>query len=635
MINIYSRGAYSKDEMNTNNNNYKTEEDRSISFIRRYPILISIIVALFILLIISCAIIINLLKENNKKNNETSENSNIIDDKNVSNENIDKNNQNDSTEDIIIKNSEDITETTEENNKIEKTEKIETITNTNSITNNIEEEEKIFPLEDSLEAEVMEIINNIGDNDKGTLNQFCDYLSQKGSSLTDEQKVLLAYLWITTNINYQRGTSVDPDILFLTKMTVCSGYARLFRRLLLAMNFPENNIENISGLAKGSDYSPLKSLNEMEGHEWNAVKLNNKWCLIDTTWGNPTSDSYYLCTPPQCLIKSHIPDERQKEFQLIENKITKEIFHNTIEGHEAMCTYDVKFIEDKSIQNVCGKGKITLTYNSDSILYLLVTTNMYVTSREVSSMEKRIEKGFEILFSVNEIGTYEISIFVSSDDFKLNFLASFYLKCDEAPKETLIYPIFAYDARYEDIEIITPLNRTVIKGQTYDFEIKIVGYDKLYIKQNGEVISMTKINDNTFREEGIYIHGNNGVYISYSNKTYGDTFISYDIIGDTSEYPTFYSTRDTFRVRLISPIKTNLIKGETYEFKIKCETIEKFRVDYGNNKIPLERNGNYYSKIITIDPSDTSSFLVMTVEETLTTGSLFYSYIFFYNLNDS
>ena len=249
-------------------------------------------------------------------------------------------------------------------------------------------------------------------------------------------------------------------------------------------------------------------------------------------------------------------------------------------------------------------------------------------------MEKRIEKGFEILFSVNEIGTYEISIFVSSDDFKLNFLASFYLKCDEAPKETLIYPIFAYDARYEDIEIITPLNRTVIKGQTYDFEIKIVGYDKLYIKQNGEVISMTKINDNTFREEGIYIHGNNGVYISYSNKTYGDTFISYDIIGDTSEYPTFYSTRDTFRVRLISPIKTNLIKGETYEFKIKCETIEKFRVDYGNNKIPLERNGNYYSKIITIDPSDKSSSLVMTVEETLTFG-LFYSYIFFYNLNDS
>ena len=40
-----------------------------------------------------------------------------------------------------------------------------------------EEETKIFPLEESLKSKVMEIYNNIGNKDKGTLAQFSSYLS--------------------------------------------------------------------------------------------------------------------------------------------------------------------------------------------------------------------------------------------------------------------------------------------------------------------------------------------------------------------------------------------------------------------------------------------------------------------------
>ena len=60
----------------------------------------------------------------------------------------------------------------------------------------------IFPLEESSKLEVMEIYNNIGNNDKSTLNVFHEYLSQKSSNLKDEQKVYLAYYWITKNIIY-------------------------------------------------------------------------------------------------------------------------------------------------------------------------------------------------------------------------------------------------------------------------------------------------------------------------------------------------------------------------------------------------------------------------------------------------
>lgn len=69
------------------------------------------------------------------------------------------------------------------------------------ITPSIEENQNIFPLEESSNLEVMNIYNGIGNNDKGTLNEFCEYLSQF-SNLKDEQKVYLVYYWIINNIVY-------------------------------------------------------------------------------------------------------------------------------------------------------------------------------------------------------------------------------------------------------------------------------------------------------------------------------------------------------------------------------------------------------------------------------------------------
>ena len=74
------------------------------------------------------------------------------------------------------------------------------------------------------------------------------------------------------------------------------------------MGFDENNIKNIEGYAKGYSYTPDKTIGETEtNHEWNAVKLEEGWCLIESTWGAGSIDTtsfkksyseYYLCTPP-------------------------------------------------------------------------------------------------------------------------------------------------------------------------------------------------------------------------------------------------------------------------------------------------------------------------------------------------
>ena len=127
------------------------------------------------------------------------------------------------------------------------------------------------------------------------------------------------------------------------------------------MNYTENNIANIHGYAKGLGYSQTHELKI--NHEWNAVKVYNEWCLIDSTWGVGDNSDFYLCTPPEFFIRKHLPQESQQEFQLLNNPMSKEVYKDLAEVDKGFYKYNVTLIEDKYIQNICGKGKLNIIIN--------------------------------------------------------------------------------------------------------------------------------------------------------------------------------------------------------------------------------------------------------------------------------
>ena len=135
------------------------------------------------------------------------------------------------------------------------------------------------------------------------------------------------------------------DVFKLGK-TVCSGYARLFRHFADNINLIA---ENIRGYAKGiSDGTDTKKLEKKldSNHEYNAVKLNNKWYLIDSTWGaghishgtfQKKLNPYYFCIALELLINSHYPIN--DNWQLLEKPLTyKEFLANLF--------LDSRFFED-------------------------------------------------------------------------------------------------------------------------------------------------------------------------------------------------------------------------------------------------------------------------------------------------
>ena len=494
---------------------------------------------------------------------------------------------------------------------------------------------------DSIKSEIETLYNGIGTNDDSTLETFCNYL--KGTSftqLTDIKKVYFAYNWVAKNIlydyaGYKNGnTNCVPESFFNSRTTVCSGYSRLFRDLLKCMSYSEDNIKNIQGHSKGLGFDVNKELSDNDvDHEWNSVKIGDNWCLIDTTWGagsivneafHQLYSEYYLCTPPQQFVRSHLPKQVESNYQYLADPIDISAFKNMAKTSNEFFEYGfIGLSNDKSIQNTCGEGKIFLKYNTapPSRLYLLVRiekdTNEINNVKDNWNMEKRIPNGFEINFSINEAGNYNLRVSANNNGGdSYNGIVSFLIKCDCTPVQKKYYPKLT---KYYDIDdnnkLISPMDNNLIQGQNYNFEIESSYYDQLYLLLginggNKEIIVMDK-QGTKFTEDNVMIHGE---YVKISYKNSGDQkyypLVEYSTTGEMIQFPETSET--SIKKKLESPLTHELKVNQTYNFKIICDGTSSIMFLYnGGLHEEFDKNGNVFTAQLLITNSISSTLTIM------------------------
>ena len=139
--------------------------------------------------------------------------------------------------------------------------------------------------------------------------------------------------------------------------------------------------------------------------------------------------------------------------------------------------------------------------------------------------------------------------------------------CDKEPTTKKYYPTLSFLYSYSDTQLLSPIQRDLIQGQRYNFELTSTDYEEIKIKMDDEEILMTKA-DNKFKEDNVYIH-------SDSIKIYGEnndkliTFKGTEIVVD---FPEVYSIIPRFKIRLIQPSTGTLKKGNTYKFIIRNDS---------------------------------------------------------------
>ncbi len=191
-------------------------------------------------------------------------------------------------------------------------------------------------------TELDSIAKNIPESYNVSTKSIADYF--KSISKDDRDLSRMIFSWVAFHIKYDDYSfnnsiykSPEADSVLKYRTAVCAGYSYIFKAICEHANLEAVSID---GFAKGYGFKKGMSVDGIN-HSWNAVKYNNKWHLMDATWGSGSAESvngkavsiskfcdYYFDVPPLQFIFNHFPDS--SHYQFLEKKVTKDQFKNLI-----------------------------------------------------------------------------------------------------------------------------------------------------------------------------------------------------------------------------------------------------------------------------------------------------------------
>lgn len=130
----------------------------------------------------------------------------------------------------------------------------------------------------------------------------------------DSLKVVRIYDWVTKNIVYDNHfirNRIEGDTTLLQepynvvarKKAVCGGYSKLIKTMCRQVGIES---EIVYGWTKD-----FRGVFDQQEHAWNVVKINNKWYVLDATWGASGADAAkkYFLTDPSVFLENHYPHD--------------------------------------------------------------------------------------------------------------------------------------------------------------------------------------------------------------------------------------------------------------------------------------------------------------------------------------
>ncbi|MEZ0539768.1 transglutaminase domain-containing protein [Fibrella arboris] len=164
------------------------------------------------------------------------------------------------------------------------------------------------------------------------LKSLSEYLTAPARS--DLAKARSIYAWIVTHIRYDdamyTGGNYSSEVGYATKAlqnrrAVCSGFALLYKHMLLQAGVEAITVK---GYARYTDSQAGYSTGGID-HEWNAVKLDGDWYLVDPTWASTTAqkgipNDFYFLTDPLAFVSQHLPLDSR--WQLLSRAVSKTDF---------------------------------------------------------------------------------------------------------------------------------------------------------------------------------------------------------------------------------------------------------------------------------------------------------------------
>lgn len=256
---------------------------------------------------------------------------------------------------------------------------------------------------------------------------------------SDEEKARAAFFWLAKNIRYnleeyynptqrsynfsyateeekqQKLQALKDNIVseaFKNKTGVCEEYAQSFKKICDLLGLESEVIKgNVRNLPQEIG-KPANTTN----HAWNAVKLNNKWIILDATWAAGYEYSgrwirefnpYFFNIPKEKILKTHFPEDSLWVLRF--GRISLQEFYNQpIFGHSFLSSKAELISPNKGIITINSSKKIELKFKN-----LAANTLIYYTFKGMKYAQK------PIITVENKMTTLTINNAVRNSDFVL------------------------------------------------------------------------------------------------------------------------------------------------------------------------------------------------------------------------
>lgn len=244
---------------------------------------------------------------------------------------------------------------------------------------------------------------------------------------TELEKARGIFRWVTKNIAYDadayfsrrfRNSRATPGSVLRTRKGVCDGYARIYEGLAKAAGL---EVVRVSGFAKGFGFELGDEVPKESNHAWNAVKVEGRWILVDSTWGagavSAESRSFirafgehYFQTDPEQMIYSHLPED--PKWQLLNKEVSRNKFAILPKLRPLFFQHKLELQSHKDGEIKTGERlRISLKVPADSELHARVVQKERNLDRSLSYVKREGDR-----FTVNALfpkaGEYTLRIFV-------------------------------------------------------------------------------------------------------------------------------------------------------------------------------------------------------------------------------
>ncbi len=235
----------------------------------------------------------------------------------------------------------------------------------------------------------------------------------------DRERARTIFIWIASNIAYDVscvGKKADAATVLSERRAVCAGYAVLFASLAKAAGL---EAVVVYGEAKGPGPGIARSSDGLSNHDWNAVKLDGEWRLLDCAWGagrlddrgrfTHRFDEHYFLTPPDKFIYDHLPKE--SKWQLLARPLSRQEYLGQPEMHSDFFNFGLRLVSHEN-GYIEADGQVSITIAAPQDVCLMASLHQsHVELEEGYTFAQREPDGYQIRAVLPNPGDYKLRIY--------------------------------------------------------------------------------------------------------------------------------------------------------------------------------------------------------------------------------